>query len=372
MSGPRPADQETGRGEAAQTGEELHGPRTRHAETNGEADADEDAEDGEAQLVQPTFDGCLAFPWGLRPGGGTNRPTAGPVDGGSRWRSRVRVPSLPSLIAGAVSPTTSRRLHAMERMPWPTLRTVAARRPSNEPLLLIAGLGQGIWIWRDLLPLLEREHPVIAFEAQGTGRLAHLPPRRTIEEMAADARGLLDAPAHVLGFSMGGYIALMLALTTPEVVTSLLLLGTAGGGPGRVPRPRYVADAMTEALGLPDAEFALRTMPFTVSPAWVDAHPERFEKMLAARIENPTPVELLDAHVEACYRFYEQGCPVERIQVPALVVHGNEDLIVPVENGRRLAKRLPRAEYVELPGRGHNLMFEDPESLARLALDFLA
>jgi len=249
---------------------------------------------------------------------------------------------------------------------------VAARRVSTEPLLLIAGLGQGVWIWRDVLPLLERERPVVAFEAQGTGQLAHMAPRRTIGEMAADARNLLDAPSHVLGFSMGGYVALTLALTAPDVVASLLLFGTAAGGPGRVPRPRHVADAMTEALGIPDAEFALRTMPFTVSRAWVDAHPERFEEMLAARIENPTPVELLDAHVEACYRFYEQGCPVERIELPALVVHGDQDLIVPVENGRRLAERLPCAEYVELPGRGHNLMFEDPESLARLALDFLA
>jgi pimeloyl-ACP methyl ester carboxylesterase len=129
---------------------------------------------------------------------------------------------------------------------------------------------------------------------------------------------------------------------------------------------------MTEALGLPDDEFALRTMPLTLSPGWVDANPERFEDIFAARIEHPTPVELLEAHAEACYRFYEEGCEAEQISVPALVVHGDQDLIVPVENGRRLAERLPRAEYVELSGRGHNLMFEEPETLARLALEFLA
>jgi pimeloyl-ACP methyl ester carboxylesterase len=237
---------------------------------------------------------------------------------------------------------------------------------------LIAGLGQGVWIWRVVQPVLERKHRVIAFEARGAGRLADVQPSRSIGEMAADVRALLDTPAHVLGFSMGGYVALTLALDEPELVRSLLLFATEGGGPGRVPRPRYVADAMTEALGLPDDEFAQRTMPFTVSPRWVEANPEAFQDMLAARIENPTPIELLDAHVEACRRFYGEGCAVERIRAPALVVHGDQDLIVPVENGRRLAERLPHAEYVEVPGRGHNLMFEEPQTFVRLALDFLA
>lgn len=243
---------------------------------------------------------------------------------------------------------------------------------SREPLLLIAGLGQGTWVWRYVLPALERERPVIMFEARGTGELADLPASRSIGEMADDARSLLEGPAHVLGSSMGGYVALTLALEEPELVRSLLLYSTGGGGPGRVPRPRYVAEAMTEALGLPDEEFAQVTMPYTLARGWVEANPERFEDILATRLEHPTPYELLEAHAAACYGFYEEGREVEQILVSALVVHGDEDLIIPVENGRMLAERLPRARYVELPGRGHNLMLEDPGTFARLALDFLA
>lgn len=70
--------------------------------------------------------------------------------------------------------------------------------------------------------------------------------------------------------------------------------------------------------------------------------------------------------------FYARGCTVERIEAPALVVHGDLDLIVPVENGRMLAARLPKARYVELHGRGHNLQLEDPATINRLVLDFLA
>jgi pimeloyl-ACP methyl ester carboxylesterase len=54
------------------------------------------------------------------------------------------------------------------------------------------------------------------------------------------------------------------------------------------------------------------------------------------------------------------------------VIHGADDFIIPVENGRRLAERLPNAEYVELADRGHNLPLEDPRTFAELVLRFLS
>jgi 3-oxoadipate enol-lactonase len=248
---------------------------------------------------------------------------------------------------------------------------MAGRAASTEPLLLIAGLGQGTWVWQDVLPPLERMRRVITFEARGTGKLADVPARDSVRAMAADVRTELDGPVHVLGFSMGGYVALTLALMQPELVRSLILVATGAGGPDRVPRPRHVADAFTEALGLPYDDFARRTMPFTFAQGWAEANVERFEQIIAARLERPTTYKTIEAHAAACYAFYAEGCQVERIETPALVVHGDEDLIVPVENGRMLAARLPSARYVELPGRGHNLMLEDPETFVRLVADFL-
>jgi 3-oxoadipate enol-lactonase len=248
---------------------------------------------------------------------------------------------------------------------------MAGAGASEEPLLLIAGLGQGTWVWRDVLPALERDHRVIAFEPTGTGKLADKPARGSVAAMAADAAAELAGPAHVLGFSMGGYVGLTLALERAELVRSLLLFATGGEGPRRVPRPRHVADAFTESLGLPYEEFARRTMPLAFAPGWAEANPERFERIIAARLERPTTYETIEAHANACYAFYAAGCEAERIAVPALVVHGDRDLIVPVENGRILAARLPNVQYVELPGRGHNLMLEDPKTFVLLVLDFL-
>jgi 3-oxoadipate enol-lactonase len=221
-----------------------------------------------------------------------------------------------------------------------------------------------------VVPLLDR--PAITFDHVGTGLLNGEPARRTIAELAADALAEVDEPADIVGLSMGGYVAMTIALSKPEAVRSLVLVGTGAGGPDRVPRPKHVADAFTWALRLPYDEYARKTMPYTFAEGWTERHPERFEEIVAARLERPTPYATIEAHAEACYAFYRAGCAVEGITVPTLVVHGSEDLIVPVENGRMLAERIPRAEYVELAGRGHNLPLEEPDTLTRLVQDFLA
>ena len=212
---------------------------------------------------------------------------------------------------------------------------------------------------------------MIAVDHRGTGALFDRPARTSIDELAADALARVDEPVDVVGLSMGGYIALTIALGRPELVRSLVLAGTGAGGPGRVPRPAHVAAAFTAALGLPYEEFTRVTLPYAFRPGWAEADPDRFEQVVATRLERPASYVTIEAHAEACYGFYAAGVEVERIDTPALVVHGTEDLIVPVENGRRLAARLPNARYVELDGAGHNLPLEDPEGFAAIVLEFL-
>jgi len=242
----------------------------------------------------------------------------------------------------------------------------------GDVLLLIQGLGQGSWVWRGQVPVFGQRWRTVVFDLRGTGRSPAPPEPYGIDDLARDAADILAGrPAHVVGFSMGGYIALTLALAEPELVRSLVLVGTGAGGPGRVPRPAHVQRAFTEAIGIPLADYGRVTMPYTFAPGWSEKHPERFEEILAARIEHPTQYSTLDVHAQACYAYYAAGPPVEQIDVQALVVHGVEDLIVPVENGRMLAARLPHSRLVELPDRGHNLALEDPETFNRLVLEFL-
>jgi 3-oxoadipate enol-lactonase len=241
------------------------------------------------------------------------------------------------------------------------------------PLLLLQGLGQGKWAWRYVVPALSRRFRTMLFDTRGTGQRRAPTEPYGIADLAEEAGAVLDGRrAHVIGFSMGGYVALTLALARPELVRSLVLAGTGAGGSGRVPRPAHVREAFDTAFGLPPEEFGRATMPYTFAPGWPEANPTRFEAILAARLEQPTPDATILAHADACYRFYDEGRDVERISAPALVLHGDADLIVPVENGRMLAERLPNGRYVELAGHGHNLMLEDPDTFVSVVLEFLS
>jgi pimeloyl-ACP methyl ester carboxylesterase len=253
------------------------------------------------------------------------------------------------------------------------VRLYVEEHGDGEPLLLVEGLGQSMWAWREQIPVFARRFRTIAYDTRGTGRSPVPDEPYGIPDLAEDAARVLDErAAHVVGLSMGGYVALTLALARPKLLRSLVLVGTGAGGPDRVPRPDHVREAFAAAQGLPLEEYGRLTMPYTFSAGWPEANPERFEEILGARLAHPTPYETIDAHMRACYRYYEEGCEVERIQAPALVIHGDEDLIVPVENGRTLAARLPNARYVELSGHGHNLPLEDPETFNALVLEFLA
>ena len=243
---------------------------------------------------------------------------------------------------------------------------------SGDTLLLHQGLGQGSWAWRYQVPVFAERFHVIVFDTRGTGRSAVPAEPYGIADLADDAARILDGrEAHVAGFSMGGYVALTLAVEHPELVRSLVLAGTGAGGPDRVPRPEHVRRAFEAALDLPPEEQRRTTLPYTFSHGWTDANPKRFEEIVAATLEHPTPMATILAHMAACYRFYDEALEVEHIHVPALVVHGDDDLIVPVENGRMLAQRLPNARYVELAGCGHNVMLEDPEAFNAVVLSFL-
>jgi 3-oxoadipate enol-lactonase len=255
----------------------------------------------------------------------------------------------------------------------PTQPLYVEEHGEGEPLLLIEGLGQSMWAWREQIPVFARHYCTIAFDTRGTGRSPVPDEPYGIDELAQDAADLLAGrPAHVVGLSMGGYVALTLALAQPELVRSLVLAATGAGGPNRVPRPQAVRDAYAAATGLPFDEYGRRTTPLTFSPGWTERNSGRFEEILAARLEHPTPDVTLEAHLRACYGFYGRGCEVERIEAPALVVHGDADVIVPAENGRALASRLRNGRYVELRGRGHNVQLEDPATFNRLVLEFFA
>ena len=242
-------------------------------------------------------------------------------------------------------------------------------------LLLVQGLGYATWAWSRQLPALRERFRAIAFDNRGAGRSDKPDVPYSIEGLADDALAVIeqagDGCAHVAGFSMGGYVALTLALRHPEAVESLVLLGTTCGGPEATRVPETTLAAWHAASGLEPEEYARATMPISFAPGWAEEHPAELEELLSARLAHPTPAYAWARQFAACEEFLEHGVDPRAVTHRTLVLHGTLDRVVPYANAELLAARLPRCELRPLAGAGHLALLERPHDVTAAMLGFL-
>jgi 3-oxoadipate enol-lactonase len=244
------------------------------------------------------------------------------------------------------------------------------RAGSGPPVLLIMGLGLSGGAWWRTVPVLSHDLGVITFDNRGVGRSKALLHAYTTDAMADDARAVLDAAeverAHVYGISLGGMVAQQLALRHPERVRSLVLGATHAGGPHVVRPDGDVIAFLRHRLAMRHEEAAWGSVPFNYSERVREEHPERIAEDIAQRLSHPFPPQAYRAQMwaGALHDCYER---LDRITAPTLVVHGREDRMVPVENARLIAERIPHARLVELERTGHLYPTEEPAVDARIA-----
>jgi pimeloyl-ACP methyl ester carboxylesterase len=249
-------------------------------------------------------------------------------------------------------------------------------RGAGDTILFIQGLGYATWAWTPQLDALEGRARVVAFDNRGAGRSDKPEGPYSIRLLAEDALAVLQkigsGPAHVVGCSMGGYVALTLALRHPKAVRSLVLISTSAGGDGALDVPDQTLRAWRRAAGASPEEFARQTMPYSFAPGWVDTHPAEFERWLEARLAYPTPPFAWRAQFDASARFLAEGLGAGSIPQPALVIHGTEDRVVPYANAPCLTARLDHADLVTLHGAGHLCWLERSDAVNVLLADFVS
>ena len=247
-------------------------------------------------------------------------------------------------------------------------------RGSGETFLLIPGLGYAAWSFIRQLGPLSGAARVLAMDPRGTGRSDKPAGPYSITQMADDAYAVLSQsgaiPAHVVGASMGGYVALTLALRHPHAVRSLVLVATTSGGRGShgVPNETLRIWGMAAAMSSPE-HFERATMPISHAPGWVEAHPSEFEELLALRLIAPTPIDAWRAQFEACATFLRKGLDLGPITQPVTIIHGTADRVVPYENAAHLARILPQAKVVTLEGAGHLCWIEEADAVNSIILN---
>lgn len=240
------------------------------------------------------------------------------------------------------------------------------------PLLLVMGMGFSSRAWSPLPERLAGRHRVILFDNRGTGRSTRGRGLFRIRDLAEDAVAVLDATgvdrAAVFGISMGGMTALELVLGYPGRVRALVLGCTfAGWLRSRKASPRVLLEVAAAHLGRPGTRFRSLAR-FLVSRSYYETNGEEFRRWVR-QVEPAGPlVGSLQARAVALHRTERR---LSRIEVPTLVLTGDADRLVPPQNSRRLARAIPGARLVELPGAGHCFPLEQPEETVRALLDFL-
>lgn len=267
--------------------------------------------------------------------------------------------------------------------------------PANPPLLLIMGLGAQLTLWpiefvealvargfhvirhdnRDIgLSTKFTEHGVPDFRRVALMRMLGLRPKLPyrLADMAGDAVGLLDAlgiaQAHVIGASMGGMIAQLVAATWPERVLSLTsIMSTTGNR--RLPQAR--PEALAALMQRPPAGAGVEeVIPIGInvaraigSPAY-PAREERLRDRIARDFHRSFHPTGAGRQLAAILDDGDRRGRLRAVTAPTLVIHGTDDPLVPVEGGRDTAASIAGAQLLELPGMGHDLPLELIDTVA--------
>nr|WP_322780903.1 alpha/beta hydrolase [Frankia sp. Cas4] len=220
------------------------------------------------------------------------------------------------------------------------------------------------------------KHRVLTFDNRGVGASTGSTPN-TIQAMATDAVTFIRAlgldKVDILGFSMGGMIAQVIAQDEPQLVRTLILAGTGpAGGEGikNVTKLSHL-DTIRGLLTLQDPK---QFLFFTRTPNGRQAGKE-FLARLKERTDNrdkAISLKSYGAQLKAIHRWgLERPSDLSVIRQPVLVANGESDRMVPTKNSADLARRLPDSELVIYPDAGHGGIFQFHGQFVEKALEFL-
>ena len=225
---------------------------------------------------------------------------------------------------------------------------------SGDPMVILHGGFATVDTFREFTPLLSEQHRTFSPERRGHGRMPDPAGPITYEIMADDTIAFIDAiaagPVHLVGWSDGGNVAMIVAVRRPDLVRKLVVIGTAVNISGGTP----IAQAMSSQMTIEHLPPALVEAYGALSPDGADHFPIVFAKLRRAVFD--TTVQLDD---------------LAQIPAPALVMAADDDL-VSLAHLQAMRDAFPRAQLAVVPGTSHGLPLEKPALVAELILAFLA
>jgi 3-oxoadipate enol-lactonase len=250
---------------------------------------------------------------------------------------------------------------------------------NGHPLVLISGLGSSRFLWWKQGEPLSARYRVITLDNRGIGDSSPVKAPFTVPDMADDVAGLIHAlglgPSYITGISMGGFIALTLALRHPELVKKLILVSTSAGGTNHEPPPAEMLKLLMQS-DFPDVETRTRAVFAAITaPGYMQAHPRDMDLIVQNAVEKPLSVETYLYQLGAIHKYTTSSGvdrELDRIRVPPLVIHGAIDPLLSHENGRDLAAQIKGARLETYEGVGHLPPIEAADRFNNDVMSFLA
>jgi 3-oxoadipate enol-lactonase len=252
-------------------------------------------------------------------------------------------------------------------------------RGSGEPVALIMGFsGSGRGWGEAFLKLMEARFKIFVIDNRGTGESDKPDAEFTLADMAADIAAVLDHAktprAHIFGISMGGMIAQEFALAHPERTRGLVLGCTNCGASHSVPADPAAIANLIPAPGIDPIEQARRAFSVACGKAFLNsaAGQEILSQAIAEMGNYPiTPMHTFMRQGQAIGGF-DSFARLGQIKSPTLIIHGDDDSIVPYPNAEVLQGAIAGSKKHTLKAAGHMFFWEVPDEAARAAGDFLS
>ena len=252
-------------------------------------------------------------------------------------------------------------------------------RGSGEPVALIMGFsGSGRGWGEPFLKLMESRFKIFVIDNRGTGESDKPDVAWTLGDMAADIAAVLDHAhtprAHIFGISMGGMIAQEFVLTYPERTRGLVLGCTNCGASHSIQAPPENVAALVPQPGMSPEEQARRAFSVACGKQFLNSASGQatLEQALAEMANYPiTPMHTFQRQMGAIMGF-DSFARLGEIKSPTLIIHGDDDSIVPYANAEVLHGAIKGSKVHTLKAAGHMFFWEAPEETVRVAGDHLA
>ena len=230
-------------------------------------------------------------------------------------------------------------------------------------ILLIAGLGEqlGEWPFEFCQLLCKQGYRVIRYDNRDIGLSSKVSERYSLDDMADDAAGLLDAldisASHIIGMSMGGMIAQLLCSNHPNRALSLCSIMSSSGNPSLPPPTPEALTMLTKKSAESVESFIDNWVAGKLiidSPAY-PANERRLHERAQTNCKRSYHPEGYLRHLTAIFANGSRVQQLQKIDCPTLVIHGKNDPLVPYQSGVDTAKHINGAQLLLIDGMGHNL-----------------